>query len=304
MKGGLAVVSYDCKSLKVLNGCKVEGTYEFAGVSRKEQVVQMTSADELAANLPLSVAKLSAEMQRGKSIDLAIVMVGKRSATRSRSSRTSSWARATARPTSCGLRRWGRSRWRPVRRARSPRLPRCSAPPLAARAKQRAATSTRTQRRFVQGGVTLVSEPARSMSVGDSRRAAAGRGLPHTDEEGRPQEGKQGREEPLPGGLSVRRRALHEERGEGLPLRSQERVRLPTAMRQGARAVVSQLRAAARQRQNQRCCGPVPQEGVRGGRRRQLRRVRHVDLTGRSQEARRRRQKRKRASSTSRWAAI
>ncbi len=80
MKGGVAVVRYDCQSLKVVKGCTMAGKYEFAGVSRKEHVVQMTSSDELAANLPLSIAKLSAEMQRGRSIDVAMVMVGKRSA--------------------------------------------------------------------------------------------------------------------------------------------------------------------------------------------------------------------------------
>lgn len=80
MKDGVALVSYDCKELKIVKGCTLPGGYEFAGVSRKEQVVQMKSSDELAANLPLSVAKLSAEMQRGRSIDLAMVMVGKRSA--------------------------------------------------------------------------------------------------------------------------------------------------------------------------------------------------------------------------------
>lgn len=80
MKGGLVVVAYDCKTVRILNGCKLDGSYQFAGVSRKEQVVQMTSSDELAANLPLSAVKLSTEVKAGKSIDLAMVMVGKRSA--------------------------------------------------------------------------------------------------------------------------------------------------------------------------------------------------------------------------------
>ena len=80
MKEGLVVVSYDCKSIKLLKGCKLDGDYEFAGVSRKEQIVQMKSSDELAANLPLSAVKLSSEVKAGKSIDLAMVLVGKRSA--------------------------------------------------------------------------------------------------------------------------------------------------------------------------------------------------------------------------------
>lgn len=81
MKEGVAVVSYDCKSIKLLKSCKVTGSYGFAGVSRKEDVIQLTNSDEVAANLPLSAATLSSEVQRGSSIDLALVMVGKKGTT-------------------------------------------------------------------------------------------------------------------------------------------------------------------------------------------------------------------------------
>ena len=79
MKEGVAVVAYDCKSIEVLKGCKVEGEYRFAGVSRKERVVQISNLDDLAVNLPLGAAKLSTDIQSGRSIDLAMVLVGKRS---------------------------------------------------------------------------------------------------------------------------------------------------------------------------------------------------------------------------------
>lgn len=81
MKSGVVAVRYDCASLRVLTTCKVSGAYEYAGVSRKEQVVQITSADQLSANLPLSKAKLSGELQSGRSIDLALVLVGRSSTT-------------------------------------------------------------------------------------------------------------------------------------------------------------------------------------------------------------------------------
>ncbi|MCC6553066.1 MAG: sel1 repeat family protein [Polyangiaceae bacterium] len=81
MKEGVAVVSYDCKALKLLKGCKVAGTYGFAGVTRKEDVVQITSSDELAANLPFSAGTLGGGVSRGSSIDLALVMVGKKGTT-------------------------------------------------------------------------------------------------------------------------------------------------------------------------------------------------------------------------------
>lgn len=46
MKRGVAVVSYDCASIRVLPTCKLpEAVYEYAGTSRKEQVLQIKNAD-------------------------------------------------------------------------------------------------------------------------------------------------------------------------------------------------------------------------------------------------------------------
>lgn len=83
LKEGVAVVSFDCKNLKVLKGCSAPGSYRFAGVTRKEDVVRMTNADELAANLPLTGAHLAGEMKRGSTLDLALVTVGKKRTTAS-----------------------------------------------------------------------------------------------------------------------------------------------------------------------------------------------------------------------------
>jgi hypothetical protein len=82
MKDGLAVVSYDCKSLKILKDCRVKGTYAYAGVTPKEDVVKLSSKDEVAANLPVGGAKLSAGLERGKTIDIALITVGKQRSTR------------------------------------------------------------------------------------------------------------------------------------------------------------------------------------------------------------------------------
>ena len=81
MRDGVVVVGFDCKTLKILKGCSVPGNYRFAGVTRKEDVVRMTNADELAANLPLTGASISASMKRGSTVDLALVTVGKKRAT-------------------------------------------------------------------------------------------------------------------------------------------------------------------------------------------------------------------------------
>ncbi|MBK8251657.1 MAG: sel1 repeat family protein [Polyangiaceae bacterium] len=81
MKRGVTVVAYDCTSIRVLSTCKLPDTgYEFAGTDKRQQVVQMTSMDDLHANMPISSAKVGAELKSGRTIDLALVMIGQRSA--------------------------------------------------------------------------------------------------------------------------------------------------------------------------------------------------------------------------------
>src|SRR5215213_7364447 len=53
MKQGVAVVHYDCKSVKLLPDCHVEGGYSFLGITKKEQVISIENADQAQANLPL-----------------------------------------------------------------------------------------------------------------------------------------------------------------------------------------------------------------------------------------------------------
>jgi uncharacterized protein len=82
----LPVVAYDCKTIRLLPDCHIEGRYGYVGVPKDEQVVQLKSADEVSANLPKTgVAlglELSADLARGSSIDLALVMVGRFRTTR------------------------------------------------------------------------------------------------------------------------------------------------------------------------------------------------------------------------------
>lgn len=80
MKGDrLAIVAHDCKQLKLLKACSAKGSYRFAGVSRKEQVIQVQNQDDLATTIPLGPARLGADLTRGSTIDIGIVLVGKRS---------------------------------------------------------------------------------------------------------------------------------------------------------------------------------------------------------------------------------
>jgi hypothetical protein len=86
MKRGIAVVAYDCKTLRVLPDCRVKGGYSFLGVTVKEQLLRLENADEVKANLPFSGAvlgaKLGASMARGSTLDVALVVIGKRVASR------------------------------------------------------------------------------------------------------------------------------------------------------------------------------------------------------------------------------
>jgi TPR repeat protein len=90
MHAGIAVVAYDCTAIRLLPACRVEGSYGFIGTTRKEQIIRLDKADELGVNLPFSGAalkgKLAADMQRGATLDVALMMVGKRVATHGQAS--------------------------------------------------------------------------------------------------------------------------------------------------------------------------------------------------------------------------
>lgn len=85
MKRGLAVVSWDCKALKVLPECAIDGTYGFLGMTTKEQLVRLENDSELKANLSLGGGTLSAQLggalERGSAIDVALVLIGRKTST-------------------------------------------------------------------------------------------------------------------------------------------------------------------------------------------------------------------------------
>ena len=81
MKEGVAVVEYSCKGIRLLKDCHIEGQYGFIGMTRREQLVRLENADEVRANLPLSGATLGGEVNSGSTLDIAMVMVGKRRTT-------------------------------------------------------------------------------------------------------------------------------------------------------------------------------------------------------------------------------
>jgi TPR repeat protein len=81
MKDGVAVVAYSCDAIKLLPDCHIDGSYGYIGMTTREQVVRLENADEVRANLPLTGVKVMAEMQRGSTLDIAMVMIGKKRTT-------------------------------------------------------------------------------------------------------------------------------------------------------------------------------------------------------------------------------
>ena len=77
MKKGVAVVHYDCKSLKVLPDCHPPGKYAFLGTTKREQLISLQNADDAQANLPLHGASIGASLSRGSAIDVGLIMIGK-----------------------------------------------------------------------------------------------------------------------------------------------------------------------------------------------------------------------------------
>ncbi|KYF92676.1 Sel1 repeat protein [Sorangium cellulosum] len=83
MKEGVAVVSYDCTTLKLLAQCKLQGTYSYAGVSRNENVIQLTNPAEMQANVPFGAPALSTAIEGNQTaaFDVALVPAGKMATT-------------------------------------------------------------------------------------------------------------------------------------------------------------------------------------------------------------------------------
>lgn len=79
MKRGTVALRYGCNEVEILPRCEVPGSYAFVGVTRKEEVVTVSTLDELKASLPVGAARLAAEVAGESKLDLAMVLVGKAS---------------------------------------------------------------------------------------------------------------------------------------------------------------------------------------------------------------------------------
>lgn len=79
MKSGTVALRYACDEVELLPDCTIPGNYAFVGVSKKEEVISVSSSDELQASFPVGAAKLAAEVAGDSKLDLAMVLVGKAS---------------------------------------------------------------------------------------------------------------------------------------------------------------------------------------------------------------------------------
>lgn len=91
MKEGLALVAYDCRTLKLTASCSLEGAYGYIGTTRREKKIEMTSSDEIAANLPVGgltwLSDVGGKIGRGSALLAQLVMVGKRSSAKKQAER-------------------------------------------------------------------------------------------------------------------------------------------------------------------------------------------------------------------------
>ncbi len=86
IREGVVVVHLDAKGLQILNGCKLaHGDYGYVGVVTKKEVIQLKSAQQVAANLPLTGgvlgAQIGGELSRGATLDIRLAIVGRHATT-------------------------------------------------------------------------------------------------------------------------------------------------------------------------------------------------------------------------------
>lgn len=82
---GVAVIKYTCEGVEVLPACTLPGMYAYGGVSKKTQLVKMESRLAAEANFGTGLPYLEgleAAFAAGRSLDLAYMLVGHQTTTR------------------------------------------------------------------------------------------------------------------------------------------------------------------------------------------------------------------------------
>lgn len=86
MKSGVVIASYTCEGgVKLMPDCAVGGEYGFVGVSVKSEKISLSSADDVGANFSVGASlpvNIKAALQRGSSLNLGYMLIGKRTSVR------------------------------------------------------------------------------------------------------------------------------------------------------------------------------------------------------------------------------
>ncbi len=74
---GTVVVAYQGCEMRVLPHCRAPGAYAFTPTTRKYDVIAMTDADELYANVPVGAAKLEGKLAQAGQLNVSMTIVGR-----------------------------------------------------------------------------------------------------------------------------------------------------------------------------------------------------------------------------------
>ena len=76
LKAGLVAVRAEGCEIEVLRQCRVPGSYAYRGLTRKNDQVVITNADELYAQLPIGALRLESKLARSGKLDVHMALVG------------------------------------------------------------------------------------------------------------------------------------------------------------------------------------------------------------------------------------
>ncbi len=74
---GVVVVAYAGCEMRVLPRCRAPGGYEYTATTRKRDLVTITDADELYANVPVGAASLEGKLASSGQLNVAMTIVGR-----------------------------------------------------------------------------------------------------------------------------------------------------------------------------------------------------------------------------------
>jgi len=74
--GGVVVVRYSGREMRVMRGCRAAAAYRYVALTPKEEDVVMRSGAELAAAMPIHAARLDARIEQKQKLEVTMTIVG------------------------------------------------------------------------------------------------------------------------------------------------------------------------------------------------------------------------------------